>query len=64
MSTDLDLTALAKESVWVDKHRYADAERDYYSGTNSSVNKQVFKHFINSNNYFENSSLFPLLMSF
>jgi len=40
MSAQLDLTALAKESVWVEKCRYADAERDYYSGTNSSANKQ------------------------
>ncbi|XP_054156613.1 elongation factor 1-delta-like isoform X2 [Oppia nitens] len=33
----VDLTALAKESVWTEKYRYADAERDYHSsgGTNS-----------------------------
>jgi len=40
MSHELDLSSLAKESVWVDRHRYADAERDYYSNTNSSANKQ------------------------
>jgi len=36
MSSDMDLNALGKESVWVEKSRYSDAERDYYSGTNSS----------------------------
>ena len=36
MASELDLDALARESVWVDKYRYADAERDYYSANSGS----------------------------
>jgi len=35
-ASGLNVTALASESVWTEKYRYSDAERDYYSHNNSS----------------------------
>jgi len=33
----MDLKALAQESVWTEKYRYNDAERDYYSTSNQNA---------------------------
>jgi len=36
MSANIDLKALAKESVWSEKYRYTDAERDYHSNNDGT----------------------------
>jgi hypothetical protein len=32
----MDIKALAQESVWIEKYRYNDAERDYYQNLNNT----------------------------
>jgi len=45
----MDIKALAKESVWVEKYRYNDAERDYYQNLNNTnvCDKKVKENSVN-----------------
>jgi hypothetical protein len=60
----MDIKALAQESVWIEKYRYNDAERDYYQNLNNTnvCDKKVKVRNYSLINYFFISFTFKLII--